>query len=347
MINEKRLALLQNTMVSELCNAIDQRHPDNPLRMKTEEELFSRLPDLYDEAKEIQFGQETGQSYKFMPKQYKAMVMRLIAPEYMFSYKTYPGEFSVTVEAFLFLDFNDEKPICSGKATVPYSSASDMGEHEGKMYCESTAKGLAESKALQAYGIGSWFSYKYEPEENPDAAMDTMQKSGNLNPTIAYSETPQNAEPTSATTSAPSTSTSVEQPSDEAKVVEPQEKKENKGKQNKRSIKQQKVEIAESSESGEPEVANAAPEKEEPTEEKSDNASAGLTLDEAMAIKADCGKAMAKGYTLGETANMFPMNLAWMYVNGASERNKEAIAVIVRNNSVFQKLFADKGITID
>jgi hypothetical protein len=309
MMNEKLLKKLDNVIINELGKAINERHADNPIEEITEDTVFERLPDLYDEVKEIEFGQETGNTCKFMPKQYKQMVMRLIAPEHSFGYKVFQGETAVTVEAFLFLNYMDEKPICTGKATVLYSSIQEMDEYEGRAYCESTAKGLAESKALQKYGIGSWFSYRFEPEENPDLAADRLNKSDGANPVVVFDK--------NATATASSAHVQTEtQPETEKKTEK-----------NAETPIEKAIDVSE---------------RQSPDTQNQD-----MTLDEALALLADCGKAAAKGLTLGETAEKFPLNLAWMYIQSTiSETNKKAITIIANNRPDIKEMFEAKNIKL-
>ena len=178
-INQKRLELLQNVMADTLTSAINERHPEAPIKRFSEEELFSRLPDLYDVKKEVEFGQETGREYKYMPKHYKEMVLRLIAPFAGFQYRIDCNEAGYSVTALLYLDCRekDQNPVSIGEAFVSFASVDqNMTEDEKKSFAKATAKGLAESKAMQKFGIGIWHTYQYEPEENPDEAEAQLQR---------------------------------------------------------------------------------------------------------------------------------------------------------------------------
>ncbi|MEE1256263.1 MAG: hypothetical protein UHN47_07095 [Lachnospiraceae bacterium] len=340
MINENRLNMLHEVMIMELAKAIDSRHPDKPVNRYDDKEVFSRLTDLYDEAKEVQFGKETGKSYKFMPKQYKEMVMKLIAPDSCFTYRTTgkDSDSSVTVEAFLYLNYSDDKPIATGKATVSYSSApTEYNDDEWgrKMYCESAAKGLAESKALQKYGIGSWYSYSYEPEENPEEAIKTMKQKDELNPQVAYDaattdienqteEKFDDAEPNSEPEKADVTKDN-EIP-DTNMVSEPEED----------SIS---TTVAEQSTKNE-----EMPIVSEQTDVSLKNT---IPLEDAKKLPAECGRAKDKGLTLGQTADTYPGNILWMYTKGdVSEDGKKALLVIARNYPAIKASFIENGIDL-
>ena len=74
----------------------------------------------------------------------------------------------------------------------------------------------------------------------------------------------------------------------------------------------------------------------------------GLTLEQAMNLPADNGKAKDRGLTLGETTEQYPGNLLWMYVSdGTSSLNKKAIEVIVKNNPELLELFSARNIKFE
>lgn len=340
MINENRLNMLQEVMITELAKAITSRHPDKPVNRKDDVEVFSRLTDLYDEKKEVQFGKETGKSYKFMPKQYKEMVMKLIAPDSCFSYRTTgkDSDSSVTVEAFLYLNYSDEKPIATGKATVAYSSApAEYNDDEWgrKMYCESWAKGLAESKALQKYGIGSWYSYSYEPEDNPDEAINAMKQKEELNPQIAYDAT---------------TIDTANQTEEKSVDAEPNSEPEKADVTKENEIPDTNMVLKSEEESVNATVAEQSTKNEEMpivSEQNDDSLENTISLEDAKKLPAECGKAKAKGLTLGQTADLHPGNILWMYTRGdVSEEGKEALLIIARNYPDIKASFIENGIDL-
>lgn len=334
-INQKRLELLQNVMVDTLTSAINERHPEAPIKRFSEEELFSRLPDLYDVKKEVEFGQETGREYKYMPKHYKEMVLRLIAPFAGFQYRIDCNEAGYSVTALLYLDCRekDQNPVSIGEAFVSFASVDqNMTEDEKKSFAKATAKGLAESKAMQKFGIGIWHTYQYEPEENPDAAEAQLQR----NQDQTY------ADPvgTNSKNSKEPVSSEKEQKADETdnpltqdKDTKAQEKQsESEAEKPKRGRKPKAQTVEENS------VAEMVEEQEDVGSDQD------IPLEKALALPADCGKAQAMGLTLGDAAAQYPGNIYWMYCNDeASELNKKAIEVIVRNDPSLAQFFKERG----
>ena len=363
-INEKRLELLQQVMVNTLTAAINERHPDEPIRRMSEEELFSRLPDLYDVSKQVEFGQETGREYKYMPKHYKEMALRLIAPFAGFQYRIDCNEAGYNVTAHLFLDCREkaQNPVSIGEAFVSFASLDqNMAEEDKKSYAKATAKGLAESKAMQKFGIGIWHTYQYEPEENPDAAENEIQKnkdqtyvdpigiqkqavdSGVTENNLPVKETEQSKDTEQQTLDNvlnPLTQgqgqASEETPVKAEKEAEPEKSK--RGRKPKPKAEP------------EPEASadvdnNANAEAERSIADVTDD---GLTLEQAMNLPADNGKAKDRGLTLGETTEQYPGNLLWMYVSdGTSSLNKKAIEVIVKNNPELLELFSARNIKFE
>lgn len=367
MINQNRLELLQQAMLQDMTDKINQRKKEVGQETITcsDEAVFSNLKFIYDEQKEIEFGEETGKSYKYMPKQYKAMTMRLIAPDFCFSHKINHSDTAVTVEVFMFLDKEDAKPIATGKATVSYSSIphDDKSEWEIKMFCESTAKGLAESKAYQAYGIGSWYSYRYDAEENPDIAMKTMQQKSEFNP--------EKAEPEAAPTNVTSESTNITENAENNAASEVKNESEKKSDSNETAQqKQPDNQLQEEAESisyeqatiedvQEQEEMNSVDQKpsevhEEPeaiSEQKDTKTTSDeMSLEEARAHMAMIGKAKNKGLTLGETCDQYPGNIAWMYANAAnaklSAEDIMALTIVAQSNSTVIEALKNYGISL-
>lgn len=363
-INTKRMELLQQVMVNTLAAAINERHPDEPIRRMSEEELFSRLPDLYDVSKQVEFGQETGREYKYMPKHYKEMVLRLIAPFAGFQYRIDCNEAGYNVIAHLFLDCRekDQNPVSIGEAFVSFASLDqNMAEEDKKSYAKATAKGLAESKAMQKFGIGIWHTYQYEPEENPDAAETEIQKnkdqtyidpigiqkqaadSGVTENKLPVKETVQSKEPEQQTLENVLNPLTQGQGQDSEETPVKVEKEAEPEKSRRGRKPKPKAEP-------EPEVSanvdnNANAEAERSIADVTDG---GLTLEKAMALPADNGKAKDRGLTLGKTSEQFPGNLLWMYVSdGTSSLNKKAIEVIVKNNPELLELFSARNIEIN
>lgn len=334
-INQKRLELLQNVMVDTLTSAINERHPEAPIKRFSEEELFSRLPDLYDVKKEVEFGQETGREYKYMPKHYKEMVLRLIAPFAGFQYRIDCNEAGYSVTALLYLDCRekDQNPVSIGEAFVSFASVDqNMTEDEKKTFAKATAKGLAESKAMQKFGIGIWHTYQYEPEENPDEAEAQLQRNQDQTYADPVGTNSKNSkEPVSSEKEQKAEET--DNPLTQDKDTQTQEKQsESEAVKPKRGRKPKAQTVEENS------VTETVEEQEDVGSDH------GLPLEKALALPADCGKAQAMGLTLGDTAAQYPGNIYWMYCNDdASESNKKAIEVIVRNDPSLAQFFKERG----
>ncbi len=334
-INQKRLELLQNVMVDTLTSAINERHPEAPIKRFSEEELFSRLPDLYDVKKEVEFGQETGREYKYMPKHYKEMVLRLIAPFAGFQYRIDCNEAGYSVTALLYLDCRekDQNPVSIGEAFVSFASVDqNMTEDEKKTFAKATAKGLAESKAMQKFGIGIWHTYQYEPEENPDEAEAQLQRNQDQTYADPVGTNSKNSkEPVSSEKEQKAEET--DNPLTQDKDTQTQEKQsESEAVKPKRGRKPKAQTVEENS------VTETVEEQEDVGSDQ------GLPLEKALALPADCGKAQAMGLTLGDTAAQYPGNIYWMYCNDdASESNKKAIEVIVRNDPSLAQFFKERG----
>lgn len=220
-MNQKMLECLQTAMLRELGEAIKQNNPDFDPANCTTESIFENIRYIYDEIKEKEYGQETGRVLKFMPKRYKEMVMRLISPECAFSYRNTVTDTAVSIDAFLFLDREDNKPVATGTATVAFSlleSERELSEFEIKRMAEAVAKGQAESKALQKFGIGSWFPYEME-EEKPEVMLETAKQKASLSPTLpcAVAKEPEKTAPTPV-------AENTEKPKAKAKAAAPDNK---------------------------------------------------------------------------------------------------------------------------
>lgn len=323
MINEKRSELLQNTLLAEIAKKINARKGEDAKIAPTEDEVFTNLTEVYDEIPEMEFGQPTGKVTKYMPKVYKEMIMRLIAPNFAFSYRTNYGEYAVTVEAFLFLSYGETQPVTQGKATIPYSAAPDSEgtEYQRKAYCESMARGLAESKAYQKYGIGCWFNQQIEPDDDPEKAVQKAKAEEGMNPEIATIPTTTAPTPTPVSNEAseptiPKTNVETSTPD-----PEPVNKKKN------ITVNDPAEEINEDS------VPTSSNEE--------------MPLDKALSLPCEIGKAATQGLTLGETAEKYPANLVWQYVQpNISQDSKTAIKVIVKANPELAQLFAEKNIVL-
>lgn len=357
-MNNVYLDLLEKTMISEMAKEINKRlsEEDKEPINDTPEEVFKNLPMLYETVQETAFGEPTGNSYRYMPKRYKAMVMRLVAPDHYpevkVSYnKTEDGTLiGVCAEARLYLNHEDNKPVAFGKQYLSYSAAQGQKQFDDDSdlhaYAESTVRGIALSKAFQDFGIGSWYSYQFEPEENPDATLAAMADSDGIKPTVAYGDEQEQVDDKAA--SASDTANATEPVTEEPKSTEP--------------VKQEAKSQPKEAETGKKAdiPADATPAKDS-AKAPSDKAASkdkgkktkstkkgGMTIEEARAMKAPLGKAAEKNLTLGETEVQYPGNILWMYTQpNIADKDKEALVLIALNNPKLLDYFNEKGVTIE
>lgn len=319
-MNETYLSLLQKNILQELARKAKEHAPQN--EEITADNVMENLIYIWDEIREKQYGQETGRVLKFMPKRYKEMVMRLIYPTASFTYSMEKVDTMVICKALLYLDRLDNKPVSIGQASV---NLNDFGTDDSGtaviQQAEALAKGLAESKALQKMGIGIWFSYDLE-EENSEALINEAQNRDTLNPTfITPNPAPEPEKVFDEETPAPAL---VPEKDGLDKVTESKDKA-----------------VSDDNATRTDTLPTEAESSEVPAVKNTENSS--ITLEEALALPADCGKAKSRGWTLGDTAEKAPGNLAWMY-NQPGCQNKEALLVIARENKTVASYFNNYGI---
>lgn len=357
-MNNVYLDLLEKTMISEMAKEINKRlsEEDKEPINDTPEEVFKNLPMLYETVQETAFGEPTGNSYRYMPKRYKAMVMRLVAPDYYPEVKVSYNKaedgtlIGVCAEAKLYLNHEDNKPVAFGKQYLSYSAAQGQKQFDDDSnlhaYAESTVRGIAQSKAFQDFGIGSWYSYQFEPEENPDAALAAMADNDGIKPTVAYGDDKEQADDN--TTSAPDTVSETEPVTEEPEAPE--------------SSKQEAKSQPQEAETGKkPDAPTEAAPAKDSAKASSDKAASknngrksksakegSMTIEEARARKAPFGRAAEKDLTLGETEVQYPGNILWMYTQpNIADKDKEALVVIALNNPKLLDYFNEKGVTIE
>lgn len=316
-MNNEMLSLLQNAMLRELGKAIKQHNPDFVVERCTADTVFANIESIYDEIPEKEFGESTGRVMKFMPKRYKEMIMRLISPECAFSYKRNESDLAMSIEAFLFLNREDTKPVSSGTATVLYSSIDDsnMDDFAKKRYAETIARGLAESKALQKFGIGSWFHYEME-EENPEVMLDQVKQKTDLAPTL------------------PPASSDLSDRSEMDSTTEPT----NNDKEKKNRKKPEKTDKTTSQK--EKSVETTQPVKEEPVQQSNSNMG-----DIISARNTICTIGKAHGMTLGEIEEKYAANLVWQYTQSECDY-KDALRVIILNNPDLSNYANERGVEL-
>ena len=350
-MNTDYLNLLQNTIIAELAKDMNKRLGDDNTKeiRPTADEVFANLPLLYETVEEKSFGTEaTGRSYRHMPKRYKAMVMRLIAPEHYpevkITYKVNADNqpIGVCAEARLYLNANDSKPVAYGKQYLSYSSVNEPFPDDTDLhaYVESMVRGIALSKMYQEFGIGSWYSYRYEPEENPDATLVQMENSDKVAPIKAYddSEIQEFGIKPEETPAAAEDQTKPESP----KTDEPVPETDSSAKDETIPVEQPDKKTSAKPDKASTKGTGKASKKQKP----------GISLEEAKALPAPIGKAATMNLTLGETEKQYPGNILWMYshVNdiASEERDKvkEALIVITLNNPLIQNMFKDKNVEL-
>ena len=204
-----------------------------------------------------------------------------------------------------------------------------MTEDEKKSFAKATAKGLAESKAMQKFGIGIWHTYQYEPEENPDEAEAQLQR--NQDQTYADPVGTNSKEPVSSEKG--QKAEEIDNPLTQDKDTQTQENTpESETVKSKRGRKPKAQTVEENS------VTETVDEHEDVGSDQD------MPLEKALALPADCGKAQTMELTLGATAAKYPGNIYWMYCNDdVSELNKKAIEVIVRNDPSLAQFFKERG----
>lgn len=325
-MDQKNFALLQGVMLESMAKEINKKRPETDQIDSSAEQVFQNLPLIYETAVDKSFGEDNG-SYNFMPLQYKAMVMRMVAPEYCPSVRATMLDDGVAAEAFLYLSPEDSKPVASGKMYVSFSSVrerfAETEDADIRFFTEELAKGSALSKAFEKFGIGSWFKHKFTTDDNPEKILSDLENQDKVMPEKAYGDAPENQD-------APDKQEMIKE--DPAPVQKKQKEPVSTADKKKAASK----------------IADA--EKTQEVNDKQQNVSANediqMSLDEARAIPAPIGKAAAKGLTLGETETQFPGNILWMYTRDIPVKEKTALKLIALANPEISSLFANAGIAI-
>lgn len=366
-MNTEYLNMLQNTIITELAKDMNKRLGDENTKeiRPSADDVFANLPLLYDTVEEKSFGTEaTGRSYRYMPKRYKAMVMRLIAPEYYpdvkITYKTDAENQAIGVcaEARIFLNANDQKPVAYGKQYLSYSSISEPFEDVSDLhaYAESTVRGIALSKAYQEFGIGSWYSYRFEPEENPDATLTQLENSDKVNPIKAYDDSEiqefsiKPEETPAATENQPNSE--IPQTDEPVPETDPSVKGETTPADQQDYDTPVKEETAPVDQQDKKTSAKSGKTGTKGTGKNAKSKKPGISLEDAKALPAPIGKAATMNLTLGQTEEKYPGNIPWMYTHvdevASEERDKirDALIVITLNNPSIQNMFKDRNIEL-
>ena len=330
--------------------------------------VFSNLDVLFEEVDKLEFGQPTGEKYRYLAKEDKMMVLRLISLTASIDttavWKTVKPDTGVeggqeipVIEACasLYFDRNDTKPVSVYRKTWtvekllggPIANTSI----EDRANAENLARGLCETRCLTKFGIGAWFG-----DTDPETEYAKM---GNAEGSIAEISLPV------APTTAPSPVEVTE--SKEAEIpfetqmsfdmivptgnVEPKEEAD---------VTTEPV-IAETEatepapeapkkRARKPKTATVTEQASEEAEDAVSTATISLSLDEARSVKATVGIAQTKGYTLGQIADderMKRTNLKYIYAHSHSAKEKEAIRLLARNDEEIKQSFVEGGISLD
>lgn len=333
-MDQKNFSLLQGVMLDSMAKEINKKMPEDGRIGSSAEEVFNNLPSIYEMAVDRSFGEDNG-SYNYMPLQYKAMVMRLVAPEYCPSIRAEKTDNGVFAEAFLYLTPEDNRPVASGKMFVSFASVrerfTDAEQENILFFTEELARGSALSKAYEKFGIGSWFKRKYTMDDNPDEVLADLENQDKVQPVTAYEtesvkETPVSEELTPAQETVPTTALAETLRQDDGSNVPKNE---------------QSVPDATTPDN----PAEPGKAEESVSQSAADN-SLQINLEEAKAMKATIGKAADMGLTLGETAERFPGNILWMYTQDVPVKDKVALTVIAKSNPEISGLFKQRGIAL-
>lgn len=358
-MNTEYMNLLNQTIITTLADDINKKlKEENKQQINpTPEEVFANLPMLYETVQEKAFGEVTGNSYRFMPKHYKAMVMRLVAPEYYpdvkISYsKQEDGTLTgVCAEAKLFLNQADGRPVATGKQYLSFNAIEETfkDESDRRSYVESTVRGIALSKAYQEFGIGSWYTYRFEPEENPNAILAAMSDGDMVNPTVAYGDDGVQHEAVGDTENGGNSESTSDEQKQPVQEMQDQETASPAQDTDAKSDGQ----AAKSPEENTPEEntpeteSDKADSKNKGAKTAKGKKTSGSPLDAARSRKAPLGKAADMNLTLGETETIYPGNIFWLYMQPSiSSEDKDALKLIALNNPTIKNMFEDRGIKI-
>lgn len=343
-------------MLGTKINSILEKAGKDKINDSDPVEVMSNMDKLYKEVDVLEFGAPTGEKYRFMTKEDKVMLLRVISLTASIVttcnwdlIKDESGnEVSVVrASASLFFDRNDSKPVAfyqklwlADKLLGTNYKAATLEE---KSSAENLARGLCETRCLSKFGIGQWFG-----EEDPE---EDLAKLSNASGEIAELAIPeQNAAPTSPLTDSIDVSVSGDKdeipfedsttaqqltitfPAPTNEQIRPQEAKE--------EIKPKKTRVKKAVESATQETA---------AETETAVATINMTIEEAKQVKATIGLAASNGYTLGylaENERMKRTNLRYIYTHSNNAREKEAIRILALNDPEIKASFDGEGISL-
>ena len=295
--------------------------------------VMTNLDDLYNEGDVMEFGSPTGEKYKYLSKEDKMILLRIISLTAsirsscewidMTDDDKKPPVKALRTYAEMYFDRNDSRPVVTyqkvwtAKRLMDNEFANTTLDERAN--AEALARGICETRCLSKFGFGAWFGQDTDPE------TELIEKD-NANSSVATVATPTVIESPSLT-DIPDT-TQDEVPFEtwiNTPVTEPEPSK----------VKEEKKK----------ETVKKAKEPEPIVPSETIN----LTLDEARAVKATVGIAASKGFTLGVIADdekMKRTNLCYIYIHSHNAKEKAAIRVIAENDEVVKASFEDKGVSL-
>lgn len=281
---------------------------------------------LYKELPVLEFGQPTGEVYRYLSKTDKVMVLRMVSltASLLSTAKWNNDSGTIYAEASLYFDRNDTRPVAQYNKTFSIERMMGGVPTEGatieqRAQAEQMARGICETRCLSRFGIGEW-----EDEEDPESALRKSDEKSGFAPVIVTPENPQE-NPSPVENQAPQ-ETSVE-------VAE--------------TLTEAKAEAAEADTTTTPPTEEAkAPAAKRTAKKTKAKADSSMSLEEARAVKADIGIAARNGFTLGDVEEKQILNLRYLYNKSESVTVKTAIRVIAAENQAVAKIFDEAGIVL-
>ena len=351
--------LYQNFLVKVLGEKINSKlaaRGKNQIDTSDAMAVMMNIDALYNEGDILEFGAPTGEKFRYLSKEDKNLLLRIIAPTAyvdsncewteMTDADNKPAVKVLKSWAYVYYDRADAKPVAKYQKvwTLQRLLGKDFAATtlEERANAEALARGLCETRVLSRFGLGGWFGAEKDPEAQ---LIDNDNELGGNNITVVM---PKEDAPAPEPATAPPTfsdmlpgdnvpdevpfETVVNPPvADAAPVAEV--KPEEKPKRTRKTKTEAPVEAA-------------APEN---TPDAPQDAAITLTLDEAREVKATVGLAASKGFTLGNIADDEKMkrgNLRYIYTHSHNPREKAAIKVLALNDTVIKASFDEGGISL-
>ena len=187
-------------MLGEKINKVFEKLGKKKIDTSNTMEVMSNMDALYEEVDVLEFGEPTGEKYRFMTKEDKLMLLRIISLtasidttcEWAKVRVSQSDDTEVSVlkaSASLKFDRNDTNPVATYHKTwiadrlmeVPIDQASI----EDRSNAENLARGLCETRCLSKFGIGQWFG-----EADPEKDLSKLDNASGAIADIAMPDTP-------------------------------------------------------------------------------------------------------------------------------------------------------------